>query len=209
MKPFYQDSYATIYCADCREVLPDVFGFDLVLTDPPYGIAWKRGVNHQRASKAHQGIIGDGDTSARDWVLESIDVPAIVFGSFYAPVTGFRRDAEPIFLVGEWPFQTVQFSSVLHSPNGQSKTVTETGHPHTKPIDVVMRLVEFTEAETILDPFMGSGTTLVAAKRLGRHSIGIEIEEKYCEIAARRLEAETTLFDIAPPHPVQPDLLRE
>lgn len=65
-------------------------------------------------------------------------------------------------------------------------------HPTTKPLGLVSRFVSlFSEAgETILDPFMGSGTTLRAAKDLGRKAIGIEIEERYCEIAARRLEQE-------------------
>jgi site-specific DNA-methyltransferase (adenine-specific) len=85
------------------------------------------------------------------------------------------------------------------------------GHQTQKPEKLMVELVElFTHSgQTILDPFMGSGTTLVAAKRLGRKSIGVEINEEYCAIAARRLEAETTLFDLAESKIVQPDLLPE
>jgi site-specific DNA-methyltransferase (adenine-specific) len=210
VKPYHQEAGITIYHGDCREILPTLGPVDLVLTDPPYGIGWSRSVNHRRASKAHDGILGDSDTTARDEALEILrDTMAIVFGSFYAPfpdrlkqvlvwqkpadsgvvgsTTGYRRDAEPIFLTGEWPLRTVRASSVLRTDRGISAITTETGHPHTKPIGLVRQLIGCTDARTILDPFMGSGTTLRAAKDLGRQAIGIEIEERYCEIAVKRL----------------------
>lgn len=137
------------------------------------------------------------------------DKPAIVFGSFYAPypanvkqvlvwhkppdagvvgsVTGFRRDAEPVFIVGPWPLREVKWSSVIASGGGIAAVVTETGHPHTKPLQLMCRLIAECPDGLIADPFMGSGTTLVAAKRLGRRAIGVEVEEQYCETAARRL----------------------
>jgi site-specific DNA-methyltransferase (adenine-specific) len=215
MVPYYDDGTCVIYHGDCRELLPSV-DFDVAVTDPPYGIAWKRGVNHARASKAHDGIQNDHDTTARDEALCVISPrPAVVFGSFYAPypintkqvlvwhkppdsglvgsVTGFRRDAEPIFLVGDWLTRTVERSSVLHSRCGQAGTVSETGHPHTKPLDLMTWLVDITQG-CIVDPFMGSGTTLRAAKDLGRKAIGIEVEERYCEIAAKRLAQEVLDF---------------
>lgn len=203
---------------DCREVLPTLGKVDAVVTDPPYGIGWKRGVNNARNSKSHDGIQNDEDTSARDEILEAIDVPAVVFGSFYAPfpgrtkqvlvwnkppdsglvgsVTGFRRDAEPIFLVGEWPTRTVERSSVLKTLRGQSCIVSETGHPHTKPVDLMRELIGLTPFGTILDPFMGSGTTGVACVKLGRRFIGIEIEPKYFDIACRRIEEATKQPDL-------------
>lgn len=213
MKPYYQDDYCTIYHGDCRKILPTLEPVDLVLTDPPYGISWKRSENKARNSRAHHGIQNDNSTQARDAVLSIAEsVPALVFGSFYAPfpanlrqvlvwhkpndaglvgsVTGFRRDAEPIFIVGPWPVQTIARSSVLRVEVGQGATAKETGHPHTKPLGLVRQLLECAPRGTILDPFMGSGTTLRAAKDLGRKAIGIEIEEKYCEIAAKRLAQE-------------------
>jgi DNA modification methylase len=217
MKPYYERAGIAIYCGDCRNILPQLGQFDLLLADPPYGIGWKRGVNNQRASKSHPGIVNDQDTSCRDEVLEMVgDIKGIVFGSFYAAypsnlkqvlvwhkpadsglvgsVTGFRRDAEPIFLTGQWPIKTVRWSSVISVSRGMSAITTETGHPHTKPLELVERLIDVADAHTILDPFMGSGTTLVAAKNLGQKAIGIEIEEKYCEIAAKRLSQEVMQF---------------
>jgi DNA modification methylase len=201
----------TLYLGDCREILPTLTGFDVVVTDPPYGIGWKRGAHNARNSKAHTGIKNDQDTSARDFVLEMVDRPAIAFGSFYAPfpkgikqilvwhkppdsglvgsVTGFRRDAEPIFLVGDWPTRTVKSSSVLRTLKGQAGTTTETGHPHTKPVDLMKTLVGLAPGTTVLDPFMGSGTTGVAAVKIGRKFIGIEIEPHYFDIACKRIQA--------------------
>jgi hypothetical protein len=210
MTPYYQDEAVTIYHGDCREILTWLTA-DVVVTDPPYGIAWTRGTNAARNSKSHDGIANDHDTSTRDQALALVsDKPCLVFGSFYAPypanvrqvlvwhkppdsgvvgsTTGYRRDVEPIFLVGQWPLRTVRWSSVLHSSGSISFVAAETGHPHTKPMSLMCVLLTECPFGIVADPFMGSGTTLVAAKRLGRRAIGIELEEKYCEIAAKRLQ---------------------
>lgn len=213
MTPYYQDDHVTIYHGDCREV--DAWlAADVLATDPPYGIAWKRSANPARLSAAHDGIANDGDTSCRDAALAMWgDKPAVVFGSFYAPppatvrqvlvwhkgdtqgvvgsTTGFRRDAEPVFLMGAWPTRTCSASSVLRSARGSwNDELGATGHPHTKPVDLMTALIAKCPPGVIADPFMGSGTTLRAAKDLGRKAIGIEISEQYCEIAARRMGQE-------------------
>ena len=225
-KPYYQHAGITIYCGDCREVLPGL-GFDVVVTDPPYGIGWSRGEHRgsrggqnksSRASKEHCGIIGDEDTVLRDEMLEKLQVPALVFGSFYAPfpanlkhvlvwqksancgvvgsTTGFRRDIEPIFLVGEWPIKTAEWGSIFKTRRSQSHICTETGHPHTKPVSLIVDLLDFCPTGSVLDPFCGSGSIVVASKLAGRQAIGIEIEERYCEIAAKRLSQE--VLDLQP-----------
>jgi DNA modification methylase len=211
--PYYQDGAVCIYWGDCREVLPLITKPDLVLTDPPYGIGWRKSLNKAAGSRAHDGIQGDDTTAARDWALEALSgLPAIVFGSFAAAppaglvqtlvwqkpadagvvgsVTGFRRDAEAIYLCGTFPKRTVQWSSVLRSTapmiGGTHSPAGRTGHPHAKPLDLIVRLMSLVDG-AVLDPFMGSGTTLVAAKRLGRKAVGIEIERAYCDIAVERL----------------------
>ena len=210
MTPYYDDGQVTIYCGDALEVLPTL-DFAVIVTDPPYGIGWKRGVNYRRGSKPHTGIAGDGDTVARDAVLSMAqETPAVVFGSFYAPfpanlrqvlvwekppdagvvgsTTGYRRDAEPIFLVGPWPRRTVTWGSVLRSTRRSIAAVTrETGHPHTKPLDLMRALVASCPPGSVLDPFMGSGSTVLAARECDRRAIGIELDERYCEIAVARL----------------------
>jgi DNA methylase len=215
--PYYAADGITIYHGDCCE-LHEWRDADVVLTDPPYGIQWRRSVNNRRASKAHAGIANDHDTSLRDTVLALMaHVPAIVFGSFYAPypagvkhvviwhkppdagvvgtTTGFRRDAEPIFLVGPWPKQLVRLSSVISCAGGMSAVVTATGHPHTKPVALLCQLMQASPPGRIADPCMGTGSTLLAAQRLGRAAVGVELEERYCEIAVRRLQQKRLPFD--------------
>ena len=213
MTPYYSDDHVTIYHGDCRDIMPSLT-FDAIVTDPPYGIGWKRSAHPARLSKPHDGIRNDEDTTVRDEVLAlGLGVPALVFGSFYAPApanvrqvlvwhkgdtqgvvgstTGYRRDAEPVYLVGPWPIRAVEWSSVLRSQRGSwNDELAATTHPHTKPIDLMRQIIARCPDGVILDPFMGSGTTLRAAKDLGRKAIGIELEERYCEIAAKRMAQE-------------------
>jgi DNA modification methylase len=211
--PYYADDRVTLYHGDCREVL-DWLAADVLVTDPPYGIGWKRGLNRARASMAHSGIANDHDTSARDAALEAWDgKPALCFGSFFAPhpegvkgvlvyrkppdsgvvgsTTGWRRDVEPIFLLGAWPQRPARWSSlvatVASNAGNPSSPAGRFGHPHAKPLDVMEQLIDACPPGVIADPFAGSGSTLVAARNLGRNAIGVELEERYCEVIARRL----------------------
>lgn len=220
MTPYYSDDYVTLYHGDCREGEDNEHPWldaDVMVTDPPYGRAWKQGeagVSRGWSSDAHPGIAGDKDTTTRDEALALWNRPAIVFGDLMLPppvgtkqvlifrksslmgtkgtFLNFRRDVEAIYLVGQWPAGLGGACSVLTS-NALGNQVQKNGqHPHAKPLDVMETLLARTQG-TIADPFAGSGSTLVAAKQLGRKSIGVELDERFCEIAARRL-AQDTLF---------------
>ena len=201
---------ATLYHGDCLEILPTLPKVDAVITDPPYGIAWSKPFLENGNSRAHDGIKNDHDCSARDAALGHAE-RAVCFGSFLAPyppnvkqvlvwqkpgdsglfgtVAGYRRDVEPIFLCGQWPAEPVSRSSVVSaSAHFRGHMAAQTGsHPHAKPVDLLKKLIAPTKAETICDPFMGSGTTGVACANLGRKFIGIEIERKYFDIACERI----------------------
>lgn len=212
MEPYYTDDAVTLYLGDCREVTEWLVA-DVLVTDPPYGIGWKRHGGGKPVSGRsnrglrHSGIVGDADTSTRDQALAMWgNRPAIAFGSFYAPqpsgvkqvaaylkprnsgvvgsTTGLRRDIEPIYLVGSWPGRSARRSSLFAT---QVVTGGSNGHPHAKPIDVMESLIEACPSGVIADPFAGSGSTLVAARNLGRRAIGVELEERYCEAIAKRL----------------------
>lgn len=205
MKPYYEDEQVTLYHGDCREVT-EWLEADVLVTDPPYGIAWKIGNHPKRKSVAHAGIANDCDTSCRDAVLDMWgNRPGVVFGAWAAPfpahrqvlvwrkpadsgvigsTTGYRRDTELVFLTGEWPKRSASRSSVLATDVGMAAYLN--GHPHAKPLGLMAQLIEWTEG-IVADPFAGSGSTLVAARSLGRKAIGVELEERYCEQIAERL----------------------
>lgn len=209
-----RSSWVMAVGADVAGECPDCEGTggwpDVMVTDPPYGISHtQRGFNGARIGRS---IVNDEDTKSRDVMLEVWqDRPALVFGSPLEPVPearqalvwhkgaaagligatkGWRRDWEAIYLTGIWPKVEPQDSSVLRY-EADLHGAKRHGHSHLKPLGLMRRLLEKCPEEwTILDPFMGSGTTLRAAKDLGRKAIGIEIEERYCEIAAQRLGQE-------------------
>jgi DNA modification methylase len=165
-------------------------------------------------SRSNPGIVGDEDTGIRDAVLDGWrERCAAVFGSpvlapplrtrqvlFYrkppdagvrGATAGFRRDIEVIYLLGPWPTGIGGRSSVLETTTASIGNpyapAARYQHPHAKPIDVMEELIAACPPGVIADPFAGSGSTLVAARNLGRRAVGVELEERYCEIAARRL----------------------
>ena len=195
MKPYYEQDGITIYNGDCREILPTLPKVDLVLTDPPYGLGGRMSGGTWGATPEYRDMkkwdkLVDGKFL---WKLILHGTNAIVWGgNYYAlpPCRGFlawvKSNAVPTMADLEIAWTTFDrpakaWATSVH-PDGRRL------HPTQKPIQLFLWCLEQAKnAETILDPFMGAGTTLRAAKDLGRRAIGIETEEKYCEIAVKRL----------------------
>ena len=193
MKPYYQDKWVTIYHGNCREILPQLdVKVDLVLTDPPY--------------PDQHPEYGDGDLS----LLSKYDCRQLIFWSakmdfpldnitaihIWNKQRGCASEYERIFeRKGQSGYRLFTYGSI-DSYRAKSFRDIYTGHPSQKPQQLISRLIVDCSnvGDTILDPFLGSGTTCFCAKKLNRYSIGIEIEEKYCEIAARRCSQEVMDF---------------
>lgn len=204
MKPYYEQNGITIYHGDCREVLPSLPKVDLVLTDPAYGINADRDRNCQKNGWRDFGSTGwDKERTPSESVSAAVSagLHAIIWGGNYftdclPPSMGWLSwdKGQKDFSLADFELAWTNYwlaSRRLTLPRGRVNN--ERVHPTQKPLALMIWCIEWADrndkrlVETILDPFMGSGTTLRAAKDLGRRAIGIEIEERYCEIAAKRL----------------------
>jgi site-specific DNA-methyltransferase (adenine-specific) len=238
MQPFYQDEAVTLYCGDCRDVLPTLAQVDHIITDPPYSEHV-----HGKSRAGARVLAGDGRAAdfsravdfgfeslspelravcashfggiVRRWVLVFSDVEST--GDWRGALVAERMDycrtgawikigATPQF-TGDRPAVGFEAITICH-PKGRKRwngggrhavwshpIVTNRGgndprvHTTQKPESLMRDLVsDFTDqGDIILDPFAGSGTTLVAAKRLGRKAIGIELSPAYCDVIVQRL----------------------
>jgi len=223
IKPYYQEKGIVIYHGDCRDILPQLEPVDLVLTDPPYGINARLGMGGGHKGEGgmwkNVGIAGDESVDLRDEVISLLNLPFAVFAAARTSAppdtrislvwnkglhTGagdlrlpWKPHIELIHIGGKgWQGKgrgsaIVQFNAIAGCVGNQNDGYR--AHPFEKPVTLMNYLIRYAPSGIILDPFLGSGTTLVAAKNLGRKAIGIEIEEKYCEIAVKRL-AQGVLF---------------
>jgi len=206
----------TLILGDCREVMPTLGRFDACVTDPPYGTedlagGYGRRRLHSADKKSGRKIANDKDLSAFSDFMETINNDCLLV-VFYAA----RKTKEFIQAIGEADYfgeliwdkrqmglgYTIRYShesiAVLQKgkPARPTKAIDsvidcsniERIHPHQKPIGLIRDLIDWVGCESILDPFMGSGTTLVACQQLGRKGTGIEISEKYFDIACKRVE---------------------
>jgi DNA modification methylase len=194
---------ATLYLGDCLEILPTLGKVDAVVTDPPYGVAWRK---NNRAVFDAPPIAGDLDTFARDECIRLLSVPGLYFGSWKVGRPGITRlvliwdtkgalgmgamdlpwkpSHQEIYVIGSG-FSGHRGTDVLSYPPVH---VDQRLHPHEKPTSLLCDLITKCPEGTILDPFMGSGTTGVACANLGRKFIGIEIHEPFFNIACKRIK---------------------
>lgn len=199
--PFYDQDGITIYCGDNRHIVPLLDEFDLLLTDPPYGIGRDGGkatTSKHGGRKPYEFMGWDSEPPSAE-IFEKLfnrTREQVIWGGNY-----FTRNLPPKMGWLVWDKGQDICSSdcelAFCSRDGalRRKTLNRaalkrdvTQHPTQKPIDLMLWCLSFfSDAKTVLDPWMGSGTTLVAAKLRGLRAVGIEINEEYCKTAVNRL----------------------
>lgn len=205
-EPYYQDDLVTLYHGDCLEIT-EWLAADVLVTDPPYGTQPDSNVIGYGRKVQPDGF--RGQRIANDTTVETRDKALARWGSRAALVFGSPRLSDP---PGEWAdrlvwdkrrpgmnggpwryrhesiFVTAGFVRSSDASVSILSAFPEQGdHIHGKPLALMEALIECAPAGVIADPFAGSGTTLVAARNLGRQAIGVELEKEYCDVIVRRL----------------------
>src|SRR5699024_4970541 len=205
------DENVTLYHGDCLEQTAWLDA-DVLVTDPPYGVAWTTGQTSRAKVPLVEKIAGDEDAAARDHALALWgSSPAIVFGSWrvdrpagvshrliwhkarrkpgFSSAPWFPNDEE-VYIIAEGCVGAARASLITthEQRDGANGEVAKNGHPTPKPLSLMEQLISKCPPGVLADPFAGSGSTLVAARNLGRKCIGAETEETYCEIIAKRLD---------------------
>lgn len=217
MSLYYEDEYVQLHHGDCRAVRGWTRA-DVLVTDPPYGTEFtaanpKGGYGRRYLYDTGDGkgatIAGDDGTETRDTILGLWgDRPALVFGSPRLPdPPGSWEDRlvwdkrRPGMNGGPWRYTHESIYSRGFVRNGNDNFSILTAFPndqhlhiHAKPVALMESLLACAPAGVIADPFAGSGATLIAARNLGRKVIGVEVEERYCELIASRLSQQAFDF---------------
>lgn len=207
---------ATLYLGDCAEILPTLGQFDAVVTDPPYGIGESKGRNKSRSKLAISKDYGDDDWDNEPITKESVDLLRnisqwqIIFGGNY-----FELPPTKCWLIWDKENGATDFADAELAWTNLNKAVRlkkymwhgmlrankepRGDHPTQKPIGIMEWVISHlpNDVETIIDPYMGSGTTGVACVNMKKQFIGIEREQKYFDIACKRIEdaqRQVTLF---------------
>lgn len=221
MTPYYEDDSVTLYHGNCLVIDVPWRDADVLVTDPPYGMRYAdRGgvsVEGDGDTQARDAVIGLWGPSRPALVFGTWKVtrPPLVrqvlvwdksggsgFGSTRYP---WGNTHEEVYVMGQWPRieaggrareggVPVIGHSVLGFPVQNPASADRPNHPTPKPVSLMAALISKCPPGVIADPFAGSGSTLLAAKHLGRKAIGIEVDERYCEVAANRLSQDLLDF---------------
>jgi site-specific DNA-methyltransferase (adenine-specific) len=212
MKPYYEHAGITIFHGDCRELLATVTG-DVLVTDPPYGINYRTSSSRVGWGTAHDWPAVEGDNEPFDPSHLPLCLPACLWGAnhyadrlpsssqwlvWYTRRPGVANDSADCELA--WTSLDGPARVFAHEWMGLMRDSErgEAYHPTQKPVALMQWVLGMMPEGVVLDPYMGSGSTLLAAKAMGRRAIGIEINESYCATAVRRLAQEVLQFGVAP-----------
>jgi len=202
MQPFYDVDGITIFCGDNRKLLPEIEACDLLLTDPPYEIGaalsmWGKNTSRRRlwSSTAPEWDKQDPDTL--NAAIAKCGSAIVWGGNYYVlPVTKSWLGWDKLQTQNGSDFELAwtnlgipaRMFRMTRADAYINKVETKKCHPTEKPLNLMSWCLNHApKAQTILDPWMGSGTTLVAARKRGLRAIGIEINEEYCNLAVARL----------------------
>lgn len=205
MKPYFQNGQITLYKADCEDMISNIGGYDILLTDPPYGMNYQ---SNRRKTK-HDKISNDESfpVDILKTYIEKSKCASYIFcrwNNIYSmPIPkSILAWVKNNWTAGDlnhehgrqweaclfYPGPNHEFKKRISDVIFSAKTKNEL-HPTQKPTELMRKIIKSNDGEVILDPFAGSGSTLIAARDCGRKAIGIEIDEKYCEIITKRLSA--------------------
>ena len=217
MSLYYQDEYVELHHGDCLTELGWLDAHVLV-TDPPYGMAYESNMQrNKKIVKQGRPVANDKSTDVRDAVLELWgDRPSIMFGRWdiarperthtrliwdKGNTVGmgdlsipWGRSEEEIYVAGKG-FVGKREGNVLRAQMLMSGDANRPNHPTPKPVGLMELLIAKCPPGAIADPFAGSGATLIAAKNLRRQVVGVELEERYCEMIAQRLSQDVLELD--------------
>jgi DNA modification methylase len=231
VKPYYEDDLVTLYHGDCLEVT-EWLAADVLVTDPPYGMAYQdrngRNIANDLTIRSRTAVLGMWGIGPAlmfgTWKVERpSDVSQVLIwdkwgggGTVSRPSSPWAYSHEEIYMMGEWPDRVPggrareggipsRGSGVIRVPNYNTQSNDRPDHPTPKPVGLMEMLISQCPTGVVADPFAGSGATLVAARNLGRRAIGVELEERYCELTAKRLSQQS--FDFSPrSHPAHPEV---
>jgi site-specific DNA-methyltransferase (adenine-specific) len=228
MKPYFETDLGVLYHGDCLEIMPQLEPVDLVLTDPPYGIDYDPRMYplYDKTKSNFEKIIGDEKEMDLSFIF-NYPSKKIIWGAenFYSQLPHKGRwicwhkrspGMRPNSMLGgdfelAWMDKTTgfyKFVNVTHGGCINADSIKGNNekrkHPSQKPVVLFQWCIELDQCSLVLDPFLGSGTTAIACERLNRKWIGIEISEKYCEIAAKRIERERQQLKLFQPETPKP-----